>query len=61
MLYEVITQIPQRVTQKVDQSAAVLPEMIANKDVVRPYLVPDEKLMIPNFSEDENIQSYNFV
>lgn len=49
-------QIPQRVTQKVDQSAAVLPEMIANKDVVRPYLVPDEKLMIPNFSEDENIQ-----
>lgn len=49
-------QIPQRVTQKVDQSAAVLPEMIANKDVVRPYLVADEKLMIPNFSEDENIQ-----
>lgn len=48
--------IPQRVTQKVDQSAAVLPEMIANKDVIRPYLVPDEKLMIPNFTEEENIQ-----
>ena len=49
-------QIIQRVTQKVDQSAAVLPEMIANKDVVRPYLVDDEKLMIPSFSEEENIQ-----
>lgn len=48
--------IPQRVTQNVDQSAAVLPEMIANKDVIRPFLVPDEKLMIPNFTEEENIQ-----
>ncbi|MGN7360865.1 extracellular solute-binding protein [Paenibacillus sp. SAF-054] len=49
-------QIPQRVTQKVDQSAAILPEMIANKDVIRPNLVPDEKLMIPSFTEEENIQ-----
>ncbi|HIW33112.1 MAG TPA: extracellular solute-binding protein [Candidatus Paenibacillus intestinavium] len=49
-------QIIQRVTQKVDQSAAVLPEMIANKDVIRPFLVPDEKLMIPSFSEEENIE-----
>lgn len=49
-------QIIQRVTQKVDQSAAVLPEMIANKDVIRPFLVADEKLMIPSFSDDENIQ-----
>lgn len=48
--------IPQRVTQKVDQSAAVLPEMIANKDVIRPNLVPDEKLMIPTFTEKENIE-----
>ncbi len=48
--------IPQHVTQKVNQSAAVLPEMIANKDVIRPFLVPDEKLMIPTFSEEENIQ-----
>ncbi|MFH5183695.1 hypothetical protein ACHHV8_14295 [Paenibacillus sp. TAB 01] len=48
--------IPQRVTQKVDQSAAVLPEMIANKDVIRPNLVPDAKLMIPTFTEKENIE-----
>jgi putative aldouronate transport system substrate-binding protein len=49
-------QIVQRVTQKVDQSAAVLPEMIANKDVIRPYLIADEKLMLPSFSENENIE-----
>ncbi|OUS77636.1 hypothetical protein B1748_07535 [Paenibacillus sp. MY03] len=49
-------QITQRVTQKVDQSAAVLPEMIANKDIIRPYLVPDEKLMNPSFTEEENIK-----
>ncbi|RTE10726.1 extracellular solute-binding protein [Paenibacillus whitsoniae] len=53
--------IPQRVTQKVDQSAAVLPEMIANKDVIRPNLVPDEKLMIPNFTEKENIELSSYA
>lgn len=30
--------------------------MIANKNVIRPNLVPDEKLMIPSFTEEENIQ-----
>ncbi|UQZ85559.1 Lipoprotein LipO precursor [Paenibacillus konkukensis] len=53
--------IPQRVTQKVDQSAAVLPEMIKNKDVVRPNLVPEEKLMIPNFTEQENIELSSYA
>lgn len=53
--------IPQRVTQKVDQSAAVLPEMIANKDVIRPNLVPDAKLMIPTFTEKENIELSSYA